>query len=238
MAANGAINVLDSGSYGPVTITKPVSILNTGGAMAVISTTRGQNAITINAPATGAVVLRGLTIEGNSQGKDGVVFNSGLCLVMSDCVIDRFRLDGMLISPTGSGRVHLSLARLRIAENADGGILIEPRGTVELHGAIADVEVTHSFNGIFINGDLSASASANILMRDVNASGNIGAGVGAQGGGSTYTITRMIGTGNGNGIEQLNGSTGPAQAFTYSDNRFKGNTTNEVSAAPTPLSGQ
>jgi hypothetical protein len=239
VAANGVINVLNSGSYGPVTITKPVSILNTGGAMAVIAPARGVNAVTINAPATAAVVLRGLTIEGSSQGKDGIVFNSGVSLVVSDCVIERFRHDGMFLSPNGSGRVHLSLSRLRVAENAELGISIEPRGSVEVHGALDAVDVTHNGRrGISINGDVSASASANILIRDVNVNGSLADGMAAAGGAVTMTTTRTISTGNEFGIGSYNGQTGPSQAFSYGDNRYKGNWLAESNAPTTMLNGQ
>jgi hypothetical protein len=154
LAATGVINVLDSGDYGPITITKPMSILNTGGAMAVIAASSGESAVTINAPADAAIVLRGLTLVGGDRGRHGIVFNTGVSLAVSDCVIERFRTNGLYVRPNGSGTVHLSLARLRVADNGVVGILIEPRQTVAVHGAIADVEATHNGSrGIFVSGE-------------------------------------------------------------------------------------
>jgi hypothetical protein len=119
------------------------------------------------------------------------------------------------------------------------GILIEPRQTVAVHGAIADVEATHNGSrGIFVSGEKSAAASANILMRDINASGSFSDGIASVGAGTTVTTTRTIGTGNFNGLGRYNGFTGSGQGFSYGDNRFKGNLGNEVNGSPTQLPGQ
>src|SRR6476620_1479048 len=63
---NGAINVLTSGNFGPLTITKPISIV-ADGVEAVINTALPSNptpaAIAINAGTTAVVSLRGLTID-------------------------------------------------------------------------------------------------------------------------------------------------------------------------------
>jgi hypothetical protein len=232
--------MLDSGDYGPITIAKPMSILNTGGAMAVIATkVAGESAVIINAPADAAIVLRGLTLVGGDRGRHGIVFNTGVSLAVSDCVIERFRTNGLYVRPNGSGTVHLSLARLRDADNGVVGILIEPRQTVAVHGAIADVEATHNGSrGIFVSGEKSAAASANILMRDINASGSFSDGIASVGAGTTVTTTRTIGTGNFNGLGRYNGFTGSGQGFSYGDNRFKGNLGNEVNGSPTQLPGQ
>jgi hypothetical protein len=52
------------------------------------------------------------------------------------------------------------------------------------------------------------------------------------------TVTQTLGTGNGNGIGGYNGATSVGNTFTYVDNRFKGNTTNEVNAVMTQLPRQ
>jgi hypothetical protein len=59
-AAGGEIDVLDPADYGPVTITKSISIVNDGVGVAAIRASSG-NAITINAGAGDSVHLRGLT---------------------------------------------------------------------------------------------------------------------------------------------------------------------------------
>jgi hypothetical protein len=55
---------LDAGDYGPVTITKTVTIAGPAGANAGISVGSGP-AVTIDAAASDIIVLRGLTINGS-----------------------------------------------------------------------------------------------------------------------------------------------------------------------------
>jgi hypothetical protein len=95
-AAGGEIDVLEPAGYGPVTITKSISIVNDGVGTAAIGVESG-NAITINASGLFDFVhLRGLTIEGHpgfgvSVG-NGIQFNSGLNLAIENWVIrKRFR---------------------------------------------------------------------------------------------------------------------------------------------------
>src|ERR1700687_4488233 len=61
----GEAIVLDSGGYGPVTITQSLTIEAPPGVLAFIHPPSG-NAITISAGASDAVVLRGLVLNGGS----------------------------------------------------------------------------------------------------------------------------------------------------------------------------
>ena len=45
----GEVDVLDTGGYGTLTITKSISIVNPGGVVASIAPVPGQSAITVNA---------------------------------------------------------------------------------------------------------------------------------------------------------------------------------------------
>src|SRR5262252_898230 len=80
--ASGEITILDAGSYGAVTITKNISIINDGVGEAGALVSGGATGITINAGANDAVTLRGLTIKGlvGFGGSNGIVFNSGAFL--------------------------------------------------------------------------------------------------------------------------------------------------------------
>ena len=62
--ASGEITVLDAGSYGSVTITKNISIINDGVGEAGALVSGGGVGITVNAGAKDRVSLRGLTIKG------------------------------------------------------------------------------------------------------------------------------------------------------------------------------
>ena len=86
--AGGEIVVVDSAGYGPVTITKAVSIVAPPGVYAGVSVLGGDG-IVVNAGPSEDVVLRGLTV--NAQGgNNGIVFNSGSALYVENCTVRGF----------------------------------------------------------------------------------------------------------------------------------------------------
>lgn len=87
VAAAGTVIVLDSGGYGPVTITQSLTIEAPSGIVAFIHPPSG-NAITINAAPTDTVVLRGLSL--NVGAANGIAFTAGAVLRVEDCVIHGF----------------------------------------------------------------------------------------------------------------------------------------------------
>ena len=66
--AGGEITVLDTAGYGPVTITKAISIINPGGVEAGIAVQSGGTGIFVNAGPNDAVILKGLIINGAGVG--------------------------------------------------------------------------------------------------------------------------------------------------------------------------
>src|ERR1700676_2628000 len=84
--AGGEIAVLGTAGYGTLTISKAISIVNGGGFEAGIAVPSGGIGITINAGTNDAIQLRGLTMEGAGCGYNGIVFNSGGSLTVTNCV--------------------------------------------------------------------------------------------------------------------------------------------------------
>src|SRR3954469_21071908 len=82
---NGTINVLSSGNFGPVTITKPISIV-ADGVEAVINAGPGGAAVIVQAGAADIVSLRGLTIDLHGGAGDGIWFLSGAALHLHESV--------------------------------------------------------------------------------------------------------------------------------------------------------
>ena len=106
---NGAINVLSSGNFGPLIITKPVSIV-ADGVEAVINTAAGgpgeNNAgIIVRAGPAAIVSLRGLTIDMRGTSNMGIVFESGGALHVRDTIV-RKSSRGLEFLP-GSGNPEL-----------------------------------------------------------------------------------------------------------------------------------
>src|SRR6516165_2364638 len=68
VAAGGEVTAIDSAGFGPITISKSVSITSPAGIEAGIVPTSGGSAITITAGTSDAVQLRGLTVDGAGVG--------------------------------------------------------------------------------------------------------------------------------------------------------------------------
>src|SRR5262245_40955387 len=94
LASGGEIDVLDPAGYGPLNITKGISIQGHG--FAGISTSPNGRAIEINATATDAVSLNGLLVEGNGVGQYGIIFTTANSLVVDNCVVRNFTAHGLL----------------------------------------------------------------------------------------------------------------------------------------------
>src|SRR5215471_18933256 len=92
--AGGEVTAIDSAGFGPITISKAVTITSPDGVEAGVVPTAGGNAITINAGPNDAIVLHGLTLNGSGIIANGVVFNSGRSLTVDGCVLQNFLWDG------------------------------------------------------------------------------------------------------------------------------------------------
>src|SRR6266511_5363277 len=100
----GELTVLDPGGYGPVTITKSISIVNDGVGEASIQVSGGGTGITVNAGNGGGFVnLRGITIQGvGFGGGTGLRFNTGFTLTMENCVVRNHTGSGIQFLPNAS----------------------------------------------------------------------------------------------------------------------------------------
>jgi hypothetical protein len=133
--AGGQINVVDPGSYGTVTITKAITI-DAAGSFAGVLAPAGSDAIVVNAGASDNVVLRGLTIDGNGSGANGVRFLAGASLTIQDCTIANFRAaspDGfgvLVVNTAGTAEIHIVNSTIEnngaVAAATGGGVQVKP----------------------------------------------------------------------------------------------------------------
>lgn len=181
-AAGGEINVLDTGGYGSVTITKSISIVNDVGGTAGILAGNG-NGITIAAGATDTIFLRGLVIEGGgpsspTPGVNGIQFNSGGALHVSNTVIKNFTKSGwlmgtgILFAPSGASKLYVSdtIVANNGANSFGGGIWIGPTGSGSANATINRVTAENSQMGIIALGT-ATSGPIQVTIRDSVASG-------------------------------------------------------------------
>jgi Right handed beta helix region len=173
-APGGEVIVLDSGGYGPFTISQSVSIVAPTGVYAGITAFSGD-AITVSAGATDKVILRGLTLMGLG-GTNGIHVVAVGNLFVEGCVIANFAGSGN----QGNGLYFASSGRLSVKDttvrgNDHVGIWVGPAS------GTATATVEHCRSEANSHGVVS-SASSVMTVRDTVASQNSDTGFDAESG--------------------------------------------------------
>ena len=156
----GEVTAIDSADFGPINISKPVTITSPPGVESGIVPTSGNPAIQITAEGKGVVQLRGLTLDGTGGGTYGIISTGGGPRVeIIDCLIHNFSIDGILLAPqfllTSNSAI---IANTVVSNNGGFGIEINP-GTPFIERGTID-HVTSGGNGqsgISINGTNTTS---------------------------------------------------------------------------------
>jgi hypothetical protein len=179
VGANGIVAALDSGKYGPLIITGPVTI--NGNGWSAITAPAGGNGITINAGSTDNVTLTGLEIDGAGAALNGIVFNSGRNLVVRNCVLKDFVTNfsnggftngttgnGIWIAPA-SGTIAFTIVDTIVSKSEAAGIKYQPQNGSSATGigGIDHVVVIRSDFG----GNLNSSGG--IVANTASASGGL-----------------------------------------------------------------
>jgi hypothetical protein len=253
-APSGEIFVLDPANYGSLTITHAVSIQGHGWAS--IAPPNGGNAITINAGPGDSISIHGVAIDGTGAtgGTNGIVFNSGASLTVTDCVVKDFVYNntadtgnGILIQPSSS--VNFAITNTTAAHNGNVGIFYEPpSGSFNANGVIDHVVVDSNFHGIDLITTLATGGTTVVTISNTIASNNSCCGIFASNGPGALKVSIDSVSVSGNtgfwGIEADNtaakvllgrsvitgNATGVAVAngatvYTYGDNRINLNGT-------------
>jgi hypothetical protein len=238
VAPGGEVIVLDTGSYGGLTIGKAVTIETPSGVVAFAATP-----VVVSAGASDAVVLRGLTLKAATPGSGtGVQFTTGRALYLERCVIDGW---GRGIDFAGDGDLYVTdttvrnsaSAGLRMAPpTAAGGSIDRSRfegtasgcGVDALGGARATVRSSVASGNA--TGFCASAAGAEVSIQASLVAHNAGSGVLTAGG--TARVTRSLVTGNGTG---LNNSAGTLDSL--GNNLVQGNGT-DTSGTITPIAAR
>lgn len=161
--AGGEVVVLDSAGYGPVTITKSVSILSPAGIYSGISVPSGQDGIAVSGAGV-RVKLEGLTINGTG-GNYGIRMLSGTEIIISKCSIRNMLQDGINITGPAFAWVYES----KSTDNSGNGFsIINGAVTIDSsnfeNNALSGVVVSNGSTGIVKNSTATANALFGILV--------------------------------------------------------------------------
>ncbi len=148
-AASGAINVLDPGGFGAVTITKAITIDAKpfiGGVL-----TNAANAINVSAGVADEVVLRGLDIDGLCTAASAIRFNSGRRLIVENTAIRGFNTWAIDMRPTtANATVVIDDVDMNACVGSNplgGGINAEP-GAATVDVVLRDSKITGTVTGV------------------------------------------------------------------------------------------
>jgi len=207
----GEVTAIDSAGFGPISITKAVTITSPDGVEAGIVPTAGGNAITINAGEFDAVVLRGLTLDGSGIAFNGIVFNSGGSLTITNCVMQYFVTngnlntgDGILIQPT-SGTLTFTISNTTASNNNGIGIYyFAPSGSPNAIGVIDHVMTNgNNSDGMGFDTLNTSGGITSVTVSNSIASKNLADGIFAQKSASStmqLSIDNVTTGGNSDGI--------------------------------------
>ena len=254
---NGTINVLSAGSFGPVHLKRPLSIMANGVEARIESTLDCGGfaaAICIFASASSTVTLTGLTVDLPAASTAyGVWVRSGGGVHINRCRISDAS-GGISFQPVSASKLHISDCRMvnvgsGVVTNGDSaaiqrvdieGLHVEDGGyglILQSYAAQMTVSVRDSTfvanrsAGIFAWAAGGAGRTLNLALDRVGISGNP-SGLVYYGAGTTIRMNDTTITGNTTGISR-SGNTGILQS--YGTNRLKGNGTDGVAPTPIPL---
>ncbi len=188
----GIIAALDPGKYGPLTITYPITV--NGNGWAAITAPAQGNGITVNA-GSGNVILTGLEVDGAGAGYNGIVFNSGSSLTVSNCIVKDFISsnstsgNGIMIAPT-SGMIDFTIVNTIALNNGSAGIHYLPAsGAATATGAIDHVIAANNAIGMAVDLSAAAAGSAAVTISNSITNNNTSDGIVTASVTATVTVT-------------------------------------------------
>ncbi len=229
-SAGGEVDVLDPGDFGPVTITKAITIFgNAAGGASVAGTTPapGTSGIVISAGSSDVINVGGLIFDGvNASGTSGVVFTSGARLHIENCAFLGFTTSGITFSPgTGSATTTLLVVQDTTILNNATGILIQPTGGIAVKAVLRRLHIDNNTGeGLRVDGT-GGSGAINAALADSTASLNAGNGIDAVSGPGNATVDamRVVAAANGSAGIQSNQSSGGTASITIGSSMLYAN---------------
>lgn len=199
VAPGGEIDVMDSAEFGPLKITKAVSIVNDGtGVASLTQTATGQNAIWINV-GDGAVTLRGLTLEGAGVATTGIYFVGGASVRIANCALRNFKNVGIYAAPPAFAK--MSIADSSFSDSG-GGVLLAPKA--DFSATITRSQAFGVGNAFEVSGrNAPAGTAIFVAAEDSLASGSAIGFIASNTAGKaipTFALTRVTAVGNSFGV--------------------------------------
>jgi hypothetical protein len=221
--AGGEVTAIDSAGFGPILIHKSVTVTSPDGVEAGIVPEGFSNsyAIYVQAGATDEIVLRGLTLNGSGVGANGIIFNSGGSLTITNCIVQNFITNsqnnlsgiGILIQPITEVST-FTITNTIVVNNQNAGIFLTfpSPNIISMNGTIDHVVVTgNGADGMAFLPSLVGSVVVGVS--NSVSSNNAGRGIFVQNGTGGGEMTVSIDSTNMNSNISGVGVAGPAKTF-------------------------
>jgi Right handed beta helix region len=225
-APGGEIDALDPGGFGAVTITKSLT-LDGGGGQVASTLVGGSNGVVFQAGATDILVIRNVRFQGvfgngttSAPGLSAIVFNSGKMLVVDNCDITGFSVNGITVAANAFAAIN----NTRIENVANAGI------NATATSAQIEVDNTRIYGSKF--GVALGAGNKLLFSRSVSSNAST-AGLEADAGG--LTINDSVISYNATGISGSSQSFGNNKIF---NNTAAGTTPTRIAPDPSNPTGQ
>jgi hypothetical protein len=173
VAAGGEVTAIDSAGFGPVDITKAVTITSPNGVEAGIAAPAAGTAVTVAAGASDVVVLSGLTLEGSGSAAYGINFTSGAELEVINCAVRNYTSVGISVATSAATTVLIYNSTVSdIPADSGTGILLATDAGGSIIAAFDGVTVNHTVFGIYIQsfgGPTEVSVANSHIDNNLNA---------------------------------------------------------------------
>lgn len=211
-AVGGEISVLDPHGYGPVTITKSLTI-NAEGSLASVLVGLSGTGITVNAGASDVVYLKNIDINGVGNGGTGINWIAGNALIMDRVKIANMTNIGFNINKSANG--YLSMTNSSISNCINGGLIATTStGTIR-----ADIDNTKVFGCSY---GFKILANTQFTIKNSSVSGCGIGGFQATGGLAVMNLQACVATHNASGVKTELGGVIRLGQSTVSNNLTKG----------------
>ena len=170
-AAGGEINILDSGGFGTVTITKSITIDGQGAYGSLLASS--TNGVVVNGAGV-KVTLRNIAINGagsgGASGLNGIRFLNGASLTVENVQIFGFVQHGIYFAPSATAKLFVNNSTIaNVPSNVAGGaILVKPGAGASVAGEMRNVRILDSSFGIRIEDRSSVSLSDCVISGNAN----------------------------------------------------------------------
>jgi len=173
--AGGIISVADPGDFGPVDITKSLTIDGTNGGSITQTNSTGigeVDAVTIGVLSAVNVTLRNLTLNGFGQGFNGIWAGGPVNLTIENCLIENFKYSGVAMA--GNEEQNVVIRNTVIVGGQSGFNVFE---SVPTHATLQNVTIQGASNAVSVGSGITEISNSVLTQNTMTVLAGSGATV-------------------------------------------------------------